>query len=168
AAPVVTLPAGWYRIGMGYSTDGANTDAETLYVTSISQSSGLGKIDGGTLVPIGSFGGAFAGLNAELTGTGDGRLFAFFVGTPVQVAELDPASGAVTGATPLNTVEIPNAWAFSFWGGDFYLYTASLADSRVNRFRPADGSVDTAYVTNVGFRIVGAGVSTCAPLTPPK
>jgi len=167
-APAVTLPAGWYRIGMGYATDGANTDAETLYVTSINGSSGLGRIENGSLVPIGSFGGAFAGSNAELTGTGDGHLYGFFVSFPVQVAELDPLSGSVIGSTPLDTVEVPNAWAFSFWGGDFYLYTASVGDSRVNRFRPSDGTVDTNYMTNIGFRIVGAGVSTCAPLTPPN
>jgi hypothetical protein len=168
ATPAVTLPNGWFRIGMGYATDGADTDAETLYVTGINQSSGLGRIENGSLVPIGSFGGAFANQNAELTGTGDGRLFAFFVSTPVQVAELDPQSGAVLGATPLPSVEVPNAWAFSFWGGDFYLYTASIGESRVNQFRPGDGGVDVSYMTNVGFRIVGAGVSTCAPLTPPS
>lgn len=167
-APAVTLPAGWYRIGMGYATDGADTDAETLYVTSISGSSGLGRIDNGNLVPIGSFGGAFAGANAELTGTGDGRLYAFFVSFPVEVAELDPATGSVISSVPLNTVEIPNAWAFSFWGGDFYLYTASVGDSRVNQYRPSNGNVDVNYMTNIGFRIVGAGVSTCAPLTPPS
>jgi hypothetical protein len=31
-----------------------------------------------------------------------------------------------------------------------------------------DGSTDAAYMTNLGFTIVGAGVSTCAPVEPPK
>ncbi|MBW2523727.1 MAG: hypothetical protein JRI23_06105 [Deltaproteobacteria bacterium] len=166
--PAVTLPAGWYRIGMGYSTDGANTDAETLFVTSIGLAGGLGRIDGPSLTPIGEFGGAFYGQTAELTGTGDGRLFGFFTSTPVEVGEIDKASAQVIANTPLPTVQVPSAWAFSFWGGDFYLYTANMGDSTVNRYRPSDGSVDTAYMTNIGFRIVGAGVSTCAPLQPPR
>lgn len=167
-APSVTLPAGWYRIGMGYSTDGEYTDAETLFVTSIGLAGGLGRIDGTSLAPIGEFGGAFAGQTAELTGTGDGRLYGFFTSTPVEVGEIDKAGAQVVSSTPLPTVQVPTAWAFSFWGGDFYLYTATSGDSTVNRYRPLDGSVDTAYMTNIGFRIVGAGVSTCAPLQPPR
>lgn len=169
-APSVTLPAGWFRVGMGFATNGSDTEDETLYVTSISPGGSLGRIDpeSGSLVPIGGFGGSFAGQNAELTGTGDARLFGFFTSTPVEVAELDRATGATLSSDALPTVEVPTAWAFSFWGGDFYLYTAQLGASRVNRFRPNDGSVDTAYVSDVGFTIVGAGVSTCAPLEPPK
>lgn len=166
--PAVTLPEGWYRIGMGYSTDGAYTDDETLFVTSIGLAGGLGRIDGTSLSPIGEFGGAFYGQTAELTGTGDGRLYGFFTSTPVEVGEIDKASAQVVGSTPLPTVQVPSAWAFSFWGGDFYLYTATAGDTTVNRYRPSDGSVDTAYMTNIGFRIVGAGVSTCAPLQPPR
>jgi len=168
-APAVTLPNGYYRIGMGFSTDGADTDDETLFVAGISGGGGLAFIDQNSLLqPIGNFGGAFAGQNAELTGTGDGRLFGFFTSIPVEVAELNKADAATLSNVPLATVEIPNAWAFSFWGGDFYLYTASLGNSRVNRYRPSDGSVDTSYMPDVGFRIVGAGVSTCAPLAPPN
>jgi hypothetical protein len=169
SAPAVTLPGGWYRMGMGFSTDGMNTNAETLFVTNLGgATAGLGSIDGSTVVPIGTFVGAQAGLGAELTGTGDGRLFGFFTSTPVVVGELDKVSGQVLSPAPLPNVETPNAWAFSFWGGDFYLYTATFGDSRVNRYRPSDGSVDDSYMTNIGFRIVGAGVSTCAPLEPPK
>jgi hypothetical protein len=35
----------------------------------------------------------------------------------------------------------------------------------VSRYRPSDKSLDAAYMTNIGFHIVGAGVSTCAPTT---
>jgi hypothetical protein len=65
-------------------------------------------------------------------------------------------------------VQCPQAWAFSFWGGDFYLYTASstTTSSTVTHYTTADGGIDTGYTT-AGFTIVGAGVSTCAPTTPP-
>jgi hypothetical protein len=63
-------------------------------------------------------------------------------------------------------VDIGSAWAFAFWGGDFWLFTAPGVASRVDRYRPSDGSTVTMK-SNVGFNIVGAGVSTCAPLTSP-
>jgi len=170
-APAITLPQGWFRIGMGFSTNGANSNDETLFVTSIGGNGGaLGRIDmqSNSLVPVGNFSGQFSNQSAELTGTGDGRLYGFFTSSPVQVAELDKNSAASVNSTPLPSVELPTAWAFSFWGGDFYLYTAALGNSRVNRFRPSDNSVDTNYVTDTGSRIVGAGVSTCAPVKPPN
>ncbi len=178
-APAAVLPVDWYRLGMGFSTDGAGTDAESLFLTGTGDgfsSPGLGRMDtnNGAVTPIGGFTGGLAGQNAELTGTGDGRLFGFFTTSPVQVAELDKNSGAVINPVSLPAVETPSAWAFSFWGGDFYLYTApdpTLEPGRttnVTRYRPSDGSVDAQYMVNIGFRIVGAGVSTCAPLEPPQ
>jgi len=179
AAPPVRMPAGWFRLGMSFSTVSADDARETLFVAATGDplaggSPGLGSIDPsrGILNIIGSFSGAFRGQSAELTGTGDGRLFGFFTTSPVQVAQLDRATGAVLESTPLPGVETPQAWAFSFWGGDFYLYTAPSALSpgrttNVTRYRPSDGSIDPRYMTNIGFRIVGAGVSTCAPIAPP-
>jgi hypothetical protein len=177
----VALPSGFYRLGMGFSVDAPGAKTETLYVTGTSgglgqSSPGLGKIDLASmaLTPVGAFTGPLAGQNAELTGTGDARLFGFFTTQPINVAEIDKASGAIKSATPLPAVEVPVAWAFSFWGGDFYLYTAPNPNtdpgrtSNVTHYRPSDGSVDTTYMTNVGFRIVGAGVSTCAPIVQPK
>jgi hypothetical protein len=178
AAAPVRMPAGWYRLGMGFSTVSADDPTENLFVASTPNlgggSQGLGSVETGRglLHIIGNFSGAFRGQSAELTGTGDGRLFGFFTTSPVQVAQLDRATGAVLDATPLPGVETPQAWAFSFWGGDFYLYTAPAAalsarTTNVTRYRPSDGSIDPRYMTDIGFRIVGAGVSTCAPIAPP-
>jgi hypothetical protein len=178
----IALPASWYRLGMGYSTDEANGTAETLFVAGTGpsigsgQSPGLGRIDfaTNTLVPVGQFTGSLAGQSGELTGTGDARLFGFFTTTPVQVTEVDKATGATASPQSLPEVETPAAWAFSFWGGAFYLYTApdpALDPTRttnVTRYDPTSGTADTTYMTNIGFTIVGAGVSTCAPLEPPK
>lgn len=179
--PAIQLPPGWFRLGMGYSTDGANTTNETLYVAATASgqggsSQGLGKINfaAKSVAPIGPFTGSLAGQSGELTGTGDGRLFGFFTTTPVQVAEVDKPSGAIKSSKQLAQVETPAAWAFSFWGGKFYLYTApdpTLQPNRtsnVTEYDPTNGSANPSYMTNVGFRIVGAGVSTCAPVTPPQ
>jgi hypothetical protein len=179
----INLGAGWFRLGMGFSSDAAMGAAEKLFITGTGDvaggsSPGLGRIDLGTnsVVPLGQFTGALAGQNAELTGTGDARLFGFFTTSPVEVAEIDKVNkpGAILKTTKLPKVETPAAWAFSFWGGDFYLYTApdtTLNPNRttnVSRYRPSDGTTDPAYMTNIGFTIVGAGVSTCAPVAPPQ
>jgi hypothetical protein len=181
ATPAITLtdPA-WFRLGMGFSADTAGGTSETLYVTGtgtngMANSPGLGKIDmtKKKIVPVGSFSGNLAGQSAELTGSGDGKLYGFFTTTPVYVAEITKTSGATASPVPMNGLDTPIAWAFSFWGGDFYLYTESQNDqlngltTTVTKYHPG-GGVDTSYMTDIGFTIVGAGVSTCAPITPPK
>jgi hypothetical protein len=170
-APVAQLISGFYRIGMGFSTNGAGQTGETLFIGGTS-GSGLARINPLTyqVETIANFSpGTFTGQSAELTGTGDGRLFGYFTTTPVQVGQIDKMTSAVTNPKVITGLETPAAWAFSFWGGDFYLYAASaFGSSNVTRYSPLDGSVNNAYMTNIGFRIVGAGVSTCAPLEVPK
>jgi hypothetical protein len=186
AATNIALTSGWYQLGMGYSTASATDQTDTLYVASTGQgglgciglpgagagtSPGLGIVDtnAGTLTPVGPFTGNLAGQSAELTGTGDGRLFGFFVLTPVQVAQITKTTGATPSPITMTGVTCPQAWAFSFWGGDFYLYTSpdGVTKSTVTHYTSADGGIDTGYVTNAGIVIVGAGVSTCAPTMPP-
>jgi hypothetical protein len=188
AATNITLTSGWYQLGMGFSTVSATDTTDTLYVAATGSASaaacvglggggggttskGLGSLDtdAGTLTPIGVFTGDLAGQSAELTGTGDGRLFGFFVDSPVKVAQIDKGSGATSNEVSMTGVACPSAWAFSFWGGDFYLYTSpdGTTNSTVTHYTTADGGIDTSYVANAGFVIVGAGVSTCAPTTPP-
>jgi hypothetical protein len=172
---VMDLPASWYRIGMGYSSNNAGSTAETLYVAGVGNAlggngTGLGLVDFGkkTVGPIGSFSGALNGQNAELTGTGDGRLYGFFTTSPVQVAQITKTNGQTPSPVSMTGVQTPTDWAFSFWGGHFYLYTSQGSGSTVTDYDPSSGKIDTAYMTNVGFDIVGAGVSTCAPVTPPQ
>jgi hypothetical protein len=115
-------------------------------------------------------------LNAELTGTGDGRLFAFYAAdctgsstncSTSAIAQIDPLSGRALGNDTLTalpqTVSGNGGWAFAFWGNDFYLFTTDpeTAGSIVTRFSPTDGS--QTRVATLPELIVGAGVSTCAP-----
>jgi hypothetical protein len=172
----VTGQAGFQLLGMGFAADAPGSTRETLYVSDIG-GKGLGKLDPVTLTltPIGGYDGPLAGRSAELTGTGDGRLYGFFTTAPAQVAQITKGSGAIASAAPMQGVTTGTDWAFSFWGGDFYLYTAQIqtgglpmdaVGSDVTRYRPSDGSV-VVVQKGIGFRIVGAGVSTCAPLVPP-
>jgi hypothetical protein len=163
--------------GMGFASKSPGSNDETLFICDLS-GGGLGYIDLSTMTlqRFGAFTGAIAGRNAELTGTGDARLFGFFAGSPLgdagsaSVAQLDANTVAATQQWSLPTIDTGSDWAFSFWGGDFYLYTADKYDANdpyttVTRYRPSDGSL-TVLDTQLGFRIVGAGSSTCAPTTP--
>ncbi len=175
-SPYPAEQLGFHTFGMGYASNEADPLTDTLYIDD-HDGRGLAKVDGsGKATLIAPFGAPLKGKNCELTGTGDGRLFGFFTTLPAQVAEINKATGAVLSSQVLQTVNTGSEWAFSFWGGDFYLYTAqpnagglpqNATTSDITRYRPADKSV-TVLKQNIGFRIVGAGVSTCAPTTAPK
>jgi len=147
--------------GMGYSTEGAGP-AENLYI--IAEPGVLGKVDFVNNKPI-KIGDTKPSItNSELTGTGDGRLFAFYVddNLTTHIGELDKTNANVIGSDPLPNVDMGTAWAFAFWGGAFYTFTAPNNGSTVvDRYDPIMKKV--TRVGQYGGHIVGAGVSTCAP-----
>jgi len=158
--------------GMGYSKD-LNDSAETLYVSSdigtgcdMTLASQLGSIDttAFTLSVVGTFS---PSINcAELTGTREGQLFAFYpinANNDSAIGQIDRTTAQVTNQSNLIGVKQGGGWAFAFWGGDFYTFTAPPPANTtvVTRFRPSDGSI--TEVAQSTERVVGAGVSTCAP-----
>jgi hypothetical protein len=164
--------------GMGFATNSSGP-TETLYVAGDDQQSplsgqhganGIAKIDPNTfnLTPVTV---APTVVQAELTGTGDGRLYAFYSKVrdqgidsppPSYIGEIDTDTGDVIGERRFDTVGQGHDWAFAFWGGDFYMFHANLGNpTTVTRWRPSDDSV-TDVATNPN-PVVGAGVSTCAP-----
>ncbi len=162
--------------GMGFSTNDAATDQESLYVIgegSTPLRAALVKVDlvKQQLLPVADL---KESVDLELTGTGDGRLFGFLISSPLALAQVDKATSAFSDRVSLTKLETPQApmFAFSFWGGDFYFYTATgtgaSTTTNVTRYRPSDRSLDTSYMRGIGFHIVGAGVSTCAPTVAPK
>jgi hypothetical protein len=157
---------GFMRFGMAFVSDTPGSDAETLFAAPY-EGNGLGRVDLETfqLDYVGPYDALFE--KAELSGNAEGRLFGYFDGEPVVLAEIDKTNAHVVSQKPLPEVVIGHAWAFAFWGGDFYLFSAPGVTSRVDRYRPSDGSVVTVK-TGVGFSVVGAGVSTCAPLAIPR
>jgi hypothetical protein len=175
----VRNPPGFTLFGMGFAATAPGASTDVLYISENVAGGGLGVLDLATLTAkrVGPYGGALAGHNAELTGTGDGKLYGFFTTIPAQVAEIGKASGATSSAVPLGSLNAGTDWAFSFWGGDFYLYTGEAVQgapddddagggSTVTRYRPSDGTL-TVLSPGIGFLITGAGVSTCAPTVPP-
>ncbi|MFY0532578.1 hypothetical protein [Nannocystis pusilla] len=110
---------------------------------------------------------------AEVTGTGDGRAFLFAGANPAKLVEIDKATGQKLSVTPLPGVELGSAWAFAFFGGDFYFFTNSQngPGSEVTHidYDDSDGNGQQdikVVVADAPISIVGAGVSTCAPTAP--
>jgi hypothetical protein len=146
---------GFTTFGMGFVSDTPGSNEETLYVGNF-DGQNLGKID-------------------EITGTGDARLYGFFNsngGSTTNVAQIDKSNAAIISNAQPAGVSVGGGWAFAFWGGSFYLFTAPDGSSRVTKFTPDPNNPNTGTtsieVQSVGFTIVGAGVSTCAPVDPPS
>ncbi len=164
ATPYVPGQLGWQTFGMGYA--GLPDGGEALYVTEADfsgPSQGLGTVDTQTFQL--SFVGAFSSPlpRCELTGTGDGRLFAFCIqqsGSGSVLAQIDPATAEVVAQDTLSVGNFQNAFAFAFWGGDFWIFTAS-GTTTVTRYDPQTKALDS--VATFAPVVVGAGVSACAP-----
>lgn len=151
--------------GMGFATE--PDGSESLYVLSDAAPFALGKIDPTTLA-LSNVGVVTPAITAaELTGNGAGQLFAFWApngadATGSAIGELDTTTGALVSQTLLPTVTQANAWAFAYYAGAFYMFTAAgLSGSAVTRYDPVKASV--TVVAQFDGTIVGAGVSTCAP-----
>jgi len=151
--------------GMGYA---GNADGgETLYIAGTGgfYSQGLATID--TQSYHLDFIAQFQPLlqRCELSGTGDGRLFGFCVpnfGNGSQVVELDPATAVVLTSHTLVVGSSNDAFAFAFWGGDFWIFTSDgVVFSTVTKYDPQAQTETT--VAMAPLEVVGAGVSTCAP-----
>lgn len=168
---------GFTLFGMAFVEHPNDGQCEQLYMHSLegeeaAQGSNIGKL--GVLNPETEQTKLISRINfsgGELTGTADGRLFAF-AGVPGRLIEYDPKSGSVKKETPLGNLELGSAFAFAFWGGDFYFFTDAQSGlfmrSRVTKLDyDGDGSL-TTVVESAPLRVAGAGVSICAPLEPPQ
>lgn len=165
---------GFNVFGMGFVHD-ASTNVETLYIAGGSLvavgsgSSQLGSVEIGTLdvTPLGTLDGW-----PELTGNGLGELWGFFPDSdPPSVRRIDRTDGGtlqtfdVSSVNPPTTTEGTLAWAFAFWGGRYYIFFKSPDDPSTNiwQLTPSTGDL-VEVVSDTGLNIVGAGVSTCAPI----
>ncbi len=164
--------AGFVTFGMGFSTEGAGSSKDTLFVSDSDMggtTKGLATIDTQSLVltPIGMYDQMNA--RAELTGTGDGKLYGAFEGSPYVVAQIDKSQAKILSQAPQNQVQYPpggSNFAFAFWGGSFWLFVGPGTSTDVFQYDPQAGT--TIKKKSEAFAIVGAGVSTCAPIKPPK
>jgi hypothetical protein len=162
---------GFNKFGMGFVSNDQFDPCDKLYAHSWNGQGGfsegpntgrMGRLEPDTLV-MSEIG--FIDYNGgELTGTGDGRLFAF-AGAPAKLVEYDKANAQVIATEQLN-MSLTNAFAFGFYGGDFYMFTEgnNPTFSKVTHYDYDDTKALTTVVAQAPMRIVGAGVSTCVPL----
>lgn len=151
--------------GMGFATVGNSTE-EVLYTYRMRPApTQLATIDttAWTTTAIGPMTG-----RPELTGTGKGELWGFFASAangPV-VARVDTNTGALTTTFDASAVGAPESWAFAFWGGEFYIFSMQYNEPSTTVYQVSATGQISVYMANTGMTIVGAGVSTCAPVTP--
>ncbi|MFN0253693.1 MAG: hypothetical protein ACKV2T_42890 [Kofleriaceae bacterium] len=153
--------------GMGYVTKGPRTEEELLFVA--------GGVDDPTyqLATIDTEQKTWTKISSlskkghpELTGTSEGRLFGYYP-TPGRgfVQEIDRATGAAIGRTwriPGDPLSV-DAYAFAHYGGVFYVFTTADGESSVHAVNMQTGKAQLVR-KDLPYSIVGAGVSTCAPL----
>ena len=151
--------------GMGFVTDGPDATTEKLFAAAF-QGTAFGHVELASAPewkPRGEL--PAAKLNPELTGTGAGKLYGFFPDDGGFVQEIDPGTARLVGTRM--PVGMPpgrvNGWAFAHWGGKFYVFVTIENNSMVYE---VDGKTGRSQRVreHLPSTIVGAGVSTCAPL----
>jgi hypothetical protein len=107
----------------------------------------------------------------ELTGNSNAELWGWFPdATAPKVEKIDKTSGAAITTFPETSLKgTPSAWAFAFYGGDYWVFLEKDSESETSVYQ-IDGTTgavkSTTTATAAGApeaTIVGAGVSTCAP-----
>jgi hypothetical protein len=165
---------GLLQFGMGFSTNMAGGSEDTLFVAGgtdqLTSSTKLAKLDTSafTATPVGTISGW-----PELTGTGNAELWGWFpsdaLGTTTpRVEQIDKTTGAAVSGKTYNLSSLmgaPRAWAFAFWGGDFWIFLKRQTEQStiVYQIDSANGTMK-GMTAPTGREIVGAGVSTCAPV----
>jgi hypothetical protein len=158
--------SGLSQFGMGFSTDAAGGNVDTLFIAGgagpTQPTSQLAKLSTSTFQAQGV--GTVQGW-PELTGTGSAELWGFFpdAASP-RIAKLDKANGAALRTLPLTIAGMPTAWAFAFWGGDFWVFLMKGIEFNTTVYQYDMNGQMKGSTAAPGRTIVGAGVSTCAPV----
>ncbi len=160
--------------GMGFSTDAMGGSTDKLFISgsntaTTTSSSQLATLDvttfTTTMVPNGTVQGS-----PELTGNANAELWGFFPdATNAKISQINKSTGAAisTAQLPTELRGEPAAWAFAFHGGDYWIFLAKQqglgtpGPTVVYQVSPTGQLKGMTPTTN--RRIVGAGVSTCAP-----
>jgi hypothetical protein len=161
---------------LAFVADAPDSETESLYIGANVGGSfdfenplSLGRVDLDTmdmeivgtaaLVPTGYY------QIADLTGTGDSRLFGFFPGDVAAIAELDESNSSIVSNEMLD-FGVGSPWAFAQWAGRLWLFSSSgNPGSDIRAWDPITGDVEEIH-PGIGVSVVGAAVSTCAPYQP--
>jgi hypothetical protein len=163
-----TSPNNLKVFGMGFSSDQPGGDAETLFIngglTQTQPSFTLASVNPTDMTT--TVLGTEPAL-AEMTGTGNAELWGFFPETTTaRVVKFDKTNGAVAMAFDEPSLAgTMTGYAFAHWGGDYWVFLIKNSEASTTVYQ-VDGTTGTITSTTPtsGRVIVGAGVSTCAPV----
>ncbi|PRQ01264.1 hypothetical protein [Enhygromyxa salina] len=123
----------------------------------------------------------------ELTGTGEGRLFILIMnwsfefdhpctadnpcGPEIHLGEVDKQDGTALSNVELPDIDglglTPGGFAFAHWGGRFWIFISeNFGPTKVYDYDPVEHT-NTLVSDDGPAAVVGAGVSTCAPIVFP-
>jgi hypothetical protein len=161
-------PNNMHVFGMGFSTDDVGGSAEHLYIgggASQTQTSfTLAMVDTQQLTaqPIGQ-----QPALPEMTGNSNAELWGFFADASMpSVVQFDKTAGTIIKSFPEPTLAGTDAgYAFAHWGGDYWVFLIKNGEAASSVYQ-VDGMTGAIKSTTLasGRTIVGAGVSTCAPV----
>ena len=161
-------PLGLHVFGMGFSTDEPGGSAETLWIGGgSSQMLGsyvLAKVDTTTMAA------TMVGTEPqlpEMTGTGNAELWGFFPDASMpKVVKFDKTNGSLATSYPLPTLAgTMTGYAFAHWGGDYWVFLLKNGETSTTVYQVSGMTgMITSTTPAPGRTIVGAGVSTCAPV----
>ena len=163
-----TTQGNLFNFGMGFSSNTPGSTDDTLFIAGGSDplfdtTSSLATLNTQTMqsTTVGTVTGW-----PELTGTGNAELWGWFPDeSSPRVEQINKTNGAAVKTYNLPTLAgTPAAWAFAFWGGDFWIFLMKDLESSTTVYQidGATGAVKDS-IPAAGKTIVGAGVSTCAP-----
>jgi hypothetical protein len=165
--PFIPGQLGFRLFGMGFAAN-KHDKGETLYVAEISfqqPSRGLATIDTESFAINYVNGFSFnPGRALELTPTGKGPLYGYFINYPGSggtLVKIDTDDATVLESTVLPPGSDSSSLAVSWFNGYFFIFTSVFGGTAVNRYDPK--KKETKVVATLSETIVGAGVSTCAP-----
>jgi len=163
--------SGLAEFGMGFSTTTAGGDVDQLFIAggaavSTTSPSTLATLDVTTMATtnIHSLTGS-----PELTGNSNGELWGFFPdASNPKIGQINKSTGAVASVSlPASMKGGPMDWAFAFYGGHYFVFLqrdANTSDTDTTVYEVTPTGTLVSSTSSMGKHIVGAGVSTCAPV----
>jgi hypothetical protein len=163
-----TPPTNLKVFGMGFSSDQQGGDAETLFIggglSQTQTSYTLAAVNPATMTT--TVLGTEPAL-PEMTGTGNAELWGFFPDAAnARVVQFDKTNGSIVKTYAQPTLAgTMTGYAFAHWGGDYWVFLIKNSETATTVYQ-VDGMTGaiTSTTPTTGRTIVGAGVSTCAPV----
>ncbi|MEO6774876.1 MAG: hypothetical protein ABI467_18030, partial [Kofleriaceae bacterium] len=171
--------------GMGFSTTTAGGDSDELFIAGGTAVAIGGAHEQLRTLDVTAFTASGSGQvtgSPELTGNANAELWGFFPdesgtgGDGPRIEQIDKTTGTAVSTAQLTDNGFagnPLKWAFGFYGGDYWVFLEKDPASDILGTHPEDHT--TVYEVSPtgqlmsktdapGREIVGAGVSTCAPV----